>query len=208
MQEYERYITVQEAAERLSRTEAEIWRMLETGALPAILRAELSSNDGTPIEYGFALLQPEDVARVVDQGGDDCMLEWKYCGGHGKAICKGARQSAIRVLWEPSTFPELMPQFKADAQAVADPATEADSPSTDTTPDSERRLARLRALGGDASLKQGEWRIRGIVALEASEQREGRSRRSQKTIRKDLIEAAESEREAKRANAFTGLGQR
>ena len=182
--------------------------MLETGALPAMLRAELSSNDGTPIEYGFALLQPEGVARVVDQGGDDFTLEWKYCGGHGKAICEGARQSAIRVLWEPSTFPELMPQFKADAQAAADPATVADSPSTDTTPDPERRLARLRALGGDTSFKRGAWRIRGIVALEASEQREGRSRRSQKTIREDLIEAAESERESKRANAFTGLGQR
>lgn len=97
--------------------------MLETGALPAMLRAELSSHDGTPIEYGFALLQPEGVARVVDQGGDDFTLEWKYCGGHGKAICEGARQSSIRVLWEPSTFPELMPQSKADAQAAADPAT-------------------------------------------------------------------------------------
>ena len=182
--------------------------MLETGALPAILRAKLSSNDGIPAGYGFALLPPEGVAHVVDHGGDDFTLEWNYCGGHGKAIRERAMPSAIRVLWEPSIFPELISQPKADAPVAAAPATVACSASTDATPDPERRLARLRALGGDASFKRGVWRFRGIVALEASEQREGRSRRSQKTIRADLTEAAESEREAKRASAFVGLVQR
>ena len=206
MQKYERYITVQEAAERLSRPEAEIWRMLETGALPAMLRAELSFNDGTPIEYGFALLPPQDVARVVDQGGYDFTLKWKYCGGHGKAICEGARQSSIRVLWEPSTFPELLPQSKADAQAAV--PLVADSFSTDATPDPERRLARLRASGGNMKYRHGEWKITGISALVASEKSEGRRRSDQKTIRADLKEAADNEREAKRASAFSGLGQR
>ena len=134
--------------------------MLETGALPAMLRAELSSDDGTSIEYGFALLPPEGVARVIDQGGDDFTLEWKYCGRHGKVICERARQSAIRVLWEPSTFPELMPQSKAEAQAAADPATVAKE-----TP-IERRVRWLEML--EAEKKLGE---RG--ALQRLAHREG-----------------------------------
>ncbi|MGV1046357.1 hypothetical protein [Limnohabitans sp.] len=131
MQDYEQYITVQEAAARLHRPEPEICRMLETGALPAMLRAELWSNDGTFIKFDFALLPPEGVARVFDQGGDDFKLEWKYCGGHGEAICEGARQSSIRVLWEPSLFPELMPQFEDDAQV----GTSADAASVQPPPD-------------------------------------------------------------------------
>ncbi len=84
----------------------------------------------------------------------------------------------------------------------------ADSASIDTTPDPERRLALLRALGGSARYQRGVWRFNGIVALEASEQKEGRPRSSQKTIREDLQQAAESEREAKRAGFGSGLGQR
>lgn len=90
----------------------------------------------------------------------------------------------------------------------ATPAPVADSASNDATPDPERRLALLRALGGSATYKRGEWRFRGIVALEASEKREGRPRSSQKTIREDLIEAAQNEFEAKRAGFASGLGQR
>ncbi len=217
MQEYEKYITVQEATERLSRQEPEICRMLETGALPAMLRAELWSNEGTFIKFDFALLPPEDVARVFDQGGDDFRLEWKYCGGHGKAICKRARQSSIRVLWEPSLFPELMPPSKYDAQPGVDVKTEAqtqagkpapvvpESASKSTTPDPERRLARLRALGGDAKYKICEWKFTGITALVAIEKSESRKRSSEKTIRADLREAADNEREAKRAGFTTGL---
>lgn len=117
MQDYQRYITIPEAAERLKRPEPEVKRMLEIGALPAVLRAELLSNDGSPIGFDFALLPPEGVARVADQGGDDFTLEWQYCGGHGKAVCFPARESSIRVLWEPSLFPELMPLPKEEAQS-------------------------------------------------------------------------------------------
>lgn len=208
MQKYEQYITVQEAAKRLSRSEAEIWRMLETGALPAMLRAELLSNDGTPVEYGFALLSPEGVARVVDQGGDDFTLEWKYCGGHGKAICEGARQSSVRVLWEPSTFPELIPPFKADALAAASTTKAVDRVRADSTPDPERRLARLRDLGGSATAERGEWKFKGITALVKTEKSEGRKRRDEKTIRVDLKKAAQNELESKRSGFCSGLGKR
>ncbi len=96
--------------------------MLETGAIPAVLRAELLSNDGSPIGFDFALLPPEGVARVADQGGDDFTLEWPYCGGHGKAVCFPARGSSIRVLWEPSLFPDLMPNPSTDAATDPQPA--------------------------------------------------------------------------------------
>lgn len=219
MQDYERYITVQEAAKRLGRPDPEILRMLETGALPAMLRAELASKDGTPIGFDFARLPPEGVARVVDQGGDDFTLEWQYCGGHGKAVCFRARESSIRVLWEPSLFPELLPQSKDASQAgpgveaesthpVGRPVPVVENANVDVTTDPERRLARLRALRGDVKYKSGEWKFRGITALVAAEKEEGRKRSSEKTIRADLKEAAEREREAKRAGPFQGWGQR
>jgi hypothetical protein len=92
---------------------------------------------------------------------------------------------------------------------AATPATvEAESASNGTTLDPERRLTRLRALGGNVSFKRGEWKITGITALVADEKSKGRKRSDEKTIRADLKEAAENEREAKRAGAFDGLGQR
>lgn len=94
-----------------------------------------------------------------------------------------------------------------EPQAAA-PAPVAGIATNNATPDPERRLARLRALGGDAIYRRGEWKITGISALVGSEKGEGRKRCDEKTIRADLKEAAESEREAKRANAFSGLGQR
>ena len=94
----------------------------------------------------------------------------------------------------------------APAKPQAAPGVGIDSNST--TPDPERRLALLRALGGNAIYRRGEWKITGISALVASEKSEGRKRSDEKTIRADLKEAAENERDAKRANAFAGLGQR
>lgn len=95
-----------------------------------------------------------------------------------------------------------------DAPQAATPAPVAGIATNSATPDPERRLARLRALGGDAIYRRGEWKITGISALVASEKGEGRKRCDEKTIRADLKEAAENERDAKRANAFAGLGQR
>ena len=94
----------------------------------------------------------------------------------------------------------------APAKPLAAPGVGIDSNST--TPDPERRLALLRALGGNAIYRRGEWKITGISALVASEKSEGRKRCDEKTIRADIKEAAENEREAKRSNAFAGLGQR
>ena len=101
------------------------------------------------------------------------------------------------------------PRQTAPATDTVTPAPAvADSASDSTTPDPERRLARLRELGGNATYKHCEWSITGISALVASEKSGGRKRSDEKTIRADLKEAAENEREAKRANAFSGLGQK
>jgi hypothetical protein len=58
--------------------------------------------------------------------------------------------------------------------------------------EAERRLTALRAIGGDVKWWRGAWKITGINNL--TEQEKGRPRSSQKTIRLDLIEAAEAEK--------------
>lgn len=77
--------------------------------------------------------------------------------------------------------------------------------------DAERRLAALRALGGKAQYLQGSWDFTKIGALVKQEKAEGRARISEKTIRQDLRQAAEAEREAQRQGASPGwlpLGSR
>ena len=94
----------------------------------------------------------------------------------------------------------------APAKPLAAPGVGIDSNST--TPDPERRLALLRALGGSATYRRNEWKFTGIAALVASEKSEGRKRSDEKTIRADLKEAAQNELEARRAGFGAGLGQR
>ncbi len=99
--------------------------------------------------------------------------------------------------------PEVKPEPQAGTSAPV-----ADSASNDATPDPERRLALLRALGGSATYRRNEWKFTGIAALVASEKSEGCKRSDEKTIRADLKEAAQNEREARRAGFGAGLGQR
>lgn len=96
------------------------------------------------------------------------------------------------------------------AQVVTAPAqaTGASSPTTEQVSDPERRLAKLIELGGSIKYKHGEWKIRGITALMKAEKAEGRKRCAEKTIRGDLKEAAQAERDARRAGFGDGLGQR
>jgi hypothetical protein len=77
----------------------EVLRMLETGVLSAVLRAELTAADGTPIGFDYALLPPEGVARVIHEGGDDLELEWSYAYESAKAVSRRARIDLIRVLF-------------------------------------------------------------------------------------------------------------
>ena len=80
--------------------------------------------------------------------------------------------------------------------------------ASDGSPDPERRLARLRELGGNAKYSRCDWQFAGIGKLVASEKSEGRNRNDEKTIRADLREAAQAEHDEKRAGFGSGLGQR
>lgn len=58
----------------------------------------------------------------------------------------------------------------------------------------QRRLSRLQELGGSINKsRMGKWRIDGLGALIAAEKADGYDRVSAKTVRGDLIEAAEHE---------------
>ena len=106
------------------------------------------------------------------------------------------------------TFP---PELSAAPRQQA-PEPQAEAPAVGPSggdaaplPDPERRLARLREMGGSATSKRGEWKFTRITALVAAERSEGRKRSDEKTIRADLKEAAEAEAEAKRAGHWDGL---
>lgn len=115
--------------------------------------------------------------------------------------------------WLRAMVAELLKPDTGPAEPVAEPAPQAGpvwqaGPDEDLTQDSERRLARLRELGGSAKYKNSAWKFTGISALVEREKSEGRKRSDEKTIRADLKEAAQDELDARRAGAFTGLGAR
>lgn len=104
---------------------------------------------------------------------------------------------------EPKAAPVAMPE-----PTVAPVVAVSALGGVDHTPDPERRLVLLRALGGSSKYARGEWTFKGMAALVASEKANGFKRCDEKTIRADLKEAAQAEREAKSAGIFNGLGQR
>ena len=83
------------------------------------------------------------------------------------------------------------------------------APAPNSVTDPARRLSLLRDQGGNAKWSRNGWKFPGIAALVKVEKDAGRKRRDEKTIRADLKEAAdaerETEREAKRALPFDGL---
>lgn len=77
------------------------------------------------------------------------------------------------------------------------------SDSMETQPaEPTRRLKLLRELDGEAKYKNGKWTFRGITKLVNREKADGRKRFDPKTIRIDLADAAQAEREAERAGLF------
>lgn len=117
-------------------------------------------------------------------------------------------KSKIAMLIEQLEFqvaPEAPP---AATQPQAAPAAEAHPQSAtenymNALADPERRLIALRELGGTARYKRGRggiqaWQFTGIQMLVNQEKKLGRKRHDEKTIRKDLREAAEAESLRKR----------
>lgn len=88
-------------------------------------------------------------------------------------------------------------------------------PSTPKNPEMtepERRLKALRELGGEARWKhyrgETQWCFTKISELVTAEKHAGRKRHDEKTIRKDLREAAETERLAKASGKSNPWGDR
>jgi len=67
--------------------------------------------------------------------------------------------------------------------------------------EARRRLDRLRSLGGDCTFDKmdGKWKVTGLKDLKIEEVADGMERTSEKTLRGDLILAAEAEQDALRA---------
>ena len=143
--------------------------------------------------------------HVVENSASKRPLEWRM----GAVLNAGLVHLDWLNEWgESRKPPHVFSTESAPEPQAATPAPVADSASNDATPDPERRLTRLRQLGGNVTFRRGEWKCTGITALVAIEKSEGRKRCDEKTIRADLKEAAESEREARRAGFGAGLGQR
>ena len=143
--------------------------------------------------------------HVVENSASKRPLDWHM----GAVLNAGLVHLDWLNEWGESRKPPLVfSTVAASTPQAATPAPVADSASNDATPDPERRLTRLRQLGGNVTFRRGEWKCTGITALVAIEKSEGRKRCDEKTIRADLKEAAESEREARRAGFGAGLGQR
>lgn len=71
-----------------------------------------------------------------------------------------------------------------------------------TGTDAQRRLADLRAMGGQATQVRGRgWKFSGIKGLVAAEKQAGKKRSDEKTIRADLKDAAQAEADAKSAGS-------
>lgn len=89
-------------------------------------------------------------------------------------------------------YGELVFRLKAGA--------EPDAPLHLIESEPERRLRRLRAMGGSAewSARKSDWALKGIGELVAAEASEGRGRVSDKTVRADLVSALEAERAKQR----------
>ncbi|WP_287925338.1 hypothetical protein [Diaphorobacter sp.] len=143
--------------------------------------------------------------HVVENSASKRPLDWRM----GAVLNAGLVHLDWLNEWGESRKPPLVfSTIAAPKPQAATPAPVADSASNDATPDPERRLTRLRQLGGNVTFRRGEWKCTGITALVAIEKSEGRKRSDEQTIRGDLKEAAQNEREARRAGFGAGLGQR
>lgn len=197
--------TIEQSCDWLQAKTGEAWvlaRLLESGAVPSFW-LDYSPDWPTIVfggrKEGYLASMPfaGDTERLATEGNDALVTMFYSHDGELIAPTPGLRVALADLRFSREDVENLVP-------AASRPA----APACAIVGEPERRFARLRALGGDAKHKDGEWKITGISALVQSEKSEGLKRSDEKTIRADLKKAAESEREAKRANAFDGLGQR
>ena len=154
-----------------------------------------------------ALLKTLDVGALRVARKD---LE-NFCTAHPHQAAPGSTLEANAVPLSkilPPALGESEPSALACALQTQAASKGAAVDAVNHTPDSERRLMLLRKLGGSAKYARSEWAFTGIGALVAQEKADGRKRHSEKTVRADLVQAAQAERDAKTAGFSAGLGQR
>lgn len=210
--------TIEEACNWLQAKTGQQWvlaRLLECNLRPHFW---LDYKPGYPAIYGdriegyqTRMMFHGDLCRLESDRGDALVNMFTAHDGTLVKAEPGLRVPLSELKFKRESVErvaEIINKTTPAQSSAAHSSVVAESASNDTTPDPERRLNRLRALGGNVTLKRGEWKITGISALVAIEKSEGRKRSDEKTIRADLKEAAENERDARRAGAFDGLGRR
>ncbi|MDO9002834.1 MAG: hypothetical protein Q7V20_05215 [Aquabacterium sp.] len=127
------------------------------------------------------------IVRHPDTLLPEVFAEWP----HPSASCLVCTVDDVNRWFEAAGVPYRLDEGKPDFEdGKSSPAAE--------PPDPQRRLDALRGLGGSVTRIRNKWVVKGIVALEAQEKGANRPRSSQKTIRADLIEAAEADAEVRR----------
>lgn len=139
----------------------------------------------------------EGLERVDAQCTADRLL-WPKCvtiGGKAVKVCP----LMLEYVDKHRLTDEVLSEFANPRVHAMPPTVREQAPKgadvTQAAPamgEAERRLIALRAIGGDVKWWRGAWKITGINNL--TEQEKGCPRSSQKTIRLDLIEAAEAEK--------------
>lgn len=136
--------------------------------------------------------------------------EWPEPDAAQRARLAGALREAARRL--AAHLPERQ---AAELERAADEATRGAAPAAPQgTPEPSRqarRLARLRALGGDRKRIAGQWKTVGergaFGALVAEERAAGRAPFDAKGVRRDIQAAAELERAGKVPGPFEALAR-
>lgn len=176
--------------------------LLHLVAIGDLLSCTHSSTGGSKTRYHIRGQEENALPRITPKTDPKSVIVfsedivWRWCVEY-EGWLQGvdlppkdtvlAREAAVKLL----------------ARRATAPAT-----ASDARPDPERRLALLRELGGSPKYSRCEWTFTGIRALVDTEKANGRKRSTEKTIRADLKEAAQNERDAKNAGFTTGLGQR
>jgi hypothetical protein len=99
---------------------------------------------------------------------------------------------------------ELPPDFPLASSATVVAAKKRETPpaAVAAMADPQRRLVLLRSIGGSVKYRSGDWRFTGMKALVELEKSDGRGRADPKTVRADLLEAAEAERQSEKEGGF------
>lgn len=173
--------------------------------MPAIYVTQLGYSE----PYEYQLIKVDAEGRVFDMaaGGLNSDIHTGFLRIERVELEKfmldeGLRELAVRYKAElgdvGAVERAVLAQPQETAQVAPSPAPARVEQAVHGLPDPERRLKRLRAMGGEASYRMGKWSFKGTNALAAIEAGEGRPRSSQKTVKQDLEEAAEAERKVKR----------